>query len=514
MSRRTKKGSNIKKFIVIGVAAALIGSVLAIVYRPPAPALQTRFIQEFVIPSKNAQPVGITVDNGGKVWFAESGTRKIGMFDPSTKQFEEFPLSEQKTEDISPIASMWHMEFDKNGYLWFPDVITNAIWKFDPYSEAFEVFKIPSAAKDFNTSYPINFHFDDGKIWFSEIYGKNIGVLDTSQAKHNTSEGMEEFSATVELETLGPLAFDKDGNIWFTALTYPISGKLMRFDPNTKEFTTFNMPAGISSPVGIASDNDGNLWINDHGTSAFIKFNPVSNSTTTYVTSLPRPSTSFGLYEKCLTQPNGSPLTCPGAPVSLPYWNTVDKQGRIWFNLHQGNAIAVFDPVTETLVEYFIPTQNPRMGACDGYNPPCGFANTLQFTLAPDGKAWFTEWTEDKIGVLDPRVSLPFRLDVANNDVTISRGETAKIELTVTSNESLNSPVNMRIAGTMNPTGRLFDMTANFSEEALIFDAPSTKPLTLFLTPEEGLKPGEYRITVSAQSYEVTYSKIIRLTVE
>ncbi|MEM2760516.1 MAG: hypothetical protein QXU32_08875 [Nitrososphaerales archaeon] len=531
MPRRVKKTNSTKKIIVIGVAAALIGSVLAVVYRPPATepksddegraflcgsgiANSNQYIQEFLIPSECSEPVGITIDRHGVVWFAESAARKIGKFDPSTQKFEEFPLPDStRQEKILPVASIWDMKFDKEGNLWFPDVVTNAIWKFNPSKESFEVYRIPSTSREFNTSYPINFDFDsNGNIWFSEIYGKKIGLLDITKAKHNTSEGIREFSPAIDLETLGPLLIDNDGNIWFTALTYPISGKLVKFDPVEEDFVLFNIPKGITSPVGITTDSNGNLWINDHGTSTFIKFNPETNSTINYVTSLPRPSTSLGLYEKCLEQ-GGSESTCGGALISLPYWNTIDSDGRVWFNLHQGNAIAVFDPKMETLVEYFIPTQNPKWGSCDGYDEPCGISSPLQFALGSDGKIWFTEWSENKIGVLNPNLPLPVKLDITNDDVRLSHGESASIEIKVTTNEKLDSDVYMRISGTIVPAGRIFNMTADFSEQKLTFKEPSIKTVALTLTPENALPFGEYRITVSAQYNDVTYSKILRLTV-
>jgi len=531
MSRKAKKSSNVKKFIIIGVIAALVASTLAVTYRPTTPqekeakalfcgsgvANSNRNVQEFVIPTECSEPVGITVDKNGMVWFAESATRKIAKFDPNTKKFNEYTLPDAKEkEETMPVASIWSMKFDDQGNLWFPDVLTNAIWKFDPNTARFETYKIPTTTQ-FGTSYPINFDFDaNGKIWFSEIYGKNIGVLDPGLTQHNTNDGITEISARVDLETIGPLAFDNDGNIWFTALTYPASGMLMKLEPEQNVFTTYNMPEGIYSPVGIAPDKHGNLWINDHGTSTFVKFNPDANATTTYVTSLPLRKTSIGLYEKCLTQPDGSPITCSGFPVSLPYWNTVDDQGRVWFNEHQGNSLAVFEPATETLIEYFIPTQNPKWADCENYLEPCGIANPLQFTLAPDGRVWFTEWSENKVGVLDPNLPLPISLEIltAEKPNIVSHGETLALDVAVTANENLNSNVQMRISGTIVPIGRLFNMTAEFSEQELTFSEPSTKTVTLKLAPEDELAPGNYRITVSARYNEVTYSKIIGITVE
>lgn len=527
ISRKAKKSSVTKKFIVIGAIVALVASTLAIAYTPPnkqereAKALfcgsgianSNKYIQEFVIPSECAEPVGITVDANGNVWFAESAARKIGKFDPTTKKFSEYALPDVKMqEEVMPVAPVWSMRFDEDSNLWFPDVLTNAIWKFYPNTARFEKYNIPSMT-EFGTSYPINFDFNDGKIWFSEIYGKKIGILDPSLAQHNTINGITELPVRVDLETLGPLAFDNDGNIWFTALTYPASGKLMKLDPKQNTLTTYDIPANISSPIGIAPDNDGNLWINDHGTSTFVKFNPETGAMKTYVTSLPVRETSIGGYEKCLTQPDGSPLTCAGLPVSLPYWNAIDSKGRIWFNEHQGNSLAVFDPTTETLIEYFIPTQNAKWGDCENYSEPCGIANPLQFTVAPDGKVWFTEWSENKIGVLDPNLPLPILLEISSAKNIVSHGKAIEFNIQVTANERLDSNVEMRISGTIVPTGRLFNMTAEFSEQELTFTEPSTKNVTLKLTPEDELAPGNYRITVSARYNEVTYSRIAELTV-
>jgi virginiamycin B lyase len=530
MSRKGRKISNTKKFIIIGVIAALVASTLVVVINPVAPNKQdhnetkaqfcgsgiansNKYIQEYVLPTACAEPVGITVGADGTVWFAESAARKIGKFDPDTKEFKEYTLPGEERTEAAPIASIWTMKFDRSGKLWFPDVVSNSIWKFDPASEKFEKYRLPSTS-EFGTSYPINLDFDDnGRIWFSEIYGKNIGMLDPSSVKPNTSEGIREIPVMVDLETLGPLAFDNDGNIWFTALTYPATGKLMKFNPDKETFSSYTMPSGIFSPVGIAPDGNGNLWINDHGTSAFIRFNPNENSTVIYTTSLPSRATSIGLYERCLEQPGGSAETCAGYPVSLPYWNMVDDKGRVWFNEHQGNSLAVFDPRGETLTEYFVPTQNIRWGDCEQYLEPCGISNPLQFTLAPDGKVWFTEWTESKIGVLDPSLALPFSIDTAAKSYIAVHGEPLAIDIAVNAKERLDS-VEMRVSGTIIPSGRLYNVTAEFSEQKIEFNEPGMKNVILKLVPDNTLVSGDYSMTISAKYREVTVSKIVQITVQ
>lgn len=41
------------------------------------------------------------------------------------------------------------------------------------------------------------------------------------------------------------------------------------------------------SPFGVAEDNTGILWINDHATNLFLRFDPKMSQVTKYSTSLP-----------------------------------------------------------------------------------------------------------------------------------------------------------------------------------------------------------------------------------
>ena len=74
-----------------------------------------------------------------------------------------------------------------------------------------------------------------------------------------------------------------------------------------------------------------------------------------------------------------------------PYYN-MHRDGKLWFNEHEGNTIAYFDIANLTLVEFQIPSKGEAWG---------NTSNPLQFTLDNNGSAWFTEWTENKIGFLD-----------------------------------------------------------------------------------------------------------------
>ncbi len=79
-------------------------------------------------------------------------------------------------------------------------------------------------------------------------------------------------------------------------------------------------------------------------------------------------------------------------------WKKEPDDGSIWFNEHQGNKIARFDPVNNTLYEYWIPTQDRSWGDWTPSSKTCGIANVLQFARGENGQTWFTELSENKIG--------------------------------------------------------------------------------------------------------------------
>ena len=437
----------------------------------------TKYIREYFVPTYCSQPVGITVDDDGKIWFAETLTGKIGIFDPNTEKFHEIKIPDWKTRGVFG-SMVWGMKFDSEGNLWFTDEIGNAIRKYDTKTGKFEMYKIPTRA-----SYPVQVAFDAaGNVWFAEIFGKKIGKIDPELAKDGTSEGITEFAPDATgLETMGQLIVDREGSIWFTMLDYPTIGKLLRYDPELNKFATYALPNGTASPVGIVEDNSGNLWINDHGTNLFFKFDTQSEKITKYSTSLPQTN----------------------HVVSLPYWNVIDDQGRIWFNLHQGNAIAVFDPAQETLIEYDI-EKGQKMW---GYT-----TNPLQFALAPDGKVWFTQWTENKIAFLDPSISIPLSVSADQKSMELRPNTTSTITIKVTAKEP-TSDVKMNVSGTFTLSGKLWNIDAKFSSTELKFDEPSTKTVTLSLTPTAELSKGEHTIMVGARYDGITYSTAVKVRV-
>ena len=96
-------------------------------------------------------------------------------------------------------------------------------------------------------------------------------------------------------------------------------------------------------------------------------------------------------------------------PVSRPYW-IEHSDGNLIMNEHNANRIGVFNPSSETLVEYTVPSRNPNWADCEGIDY-CGVAQVFDFAAYGE-KIWFTEWVENNIGVVDTSIPLPFSIDI------------------------------------------------------------------------------------------------------
>jgi virginiamycin B lyase len=486
----------------------------------------SEFIVEYSIPFPCSQPVGITIDETNRAWIAATWPGYLLVFDPKINYFSDFiEIPNWKTKGIFG-SMVWGMEFDKNGDLWFTDQENNAIWRYYIDEKKFEMYKIPTRG-----AYPASIEFDsEGNIWFSEIFGKKLASLNPSLAENNTSKGIREYEfedlVNHKLTTMGPVSINNNNNnnnktnnnantdkdiVWFSAVHYPYNGSIVKYNITSKKFDVFPLTKDAGIPISIIEDDKQNLWINDHATSLFFEFNPKNSQIKKYTTSLPS------------TRVNTS---------SLPYFNEY-REGKIWFNIHEGNAIGYLDPEDNTLVEYHIPTRSKIWG---------NTSNPLKFAIDNKGSVYFTEWTENKIGILNSTGigKMPIRMNVSKNVIELNsaenKGDTIDISLynnnQINNNnnetnltklngnskqEKLDDKIKMLVSSSISRSGILWNITGNFSKDEIsMSDVHSNRPynLTLEIKPTENVVPGNYTLTISAR-YEnsITYSKIVDMVI-
>jgi virginiamycin B lyase len=458
---------------------------------------------------------------------ASGWSGSILVFNPKSNAFVKTIQIPNWPQQKGPFGSMiWDMGFDKNGDLWFTDEKTNSIWKYFTKEGKFENYKLLAKG-----GYPLSFVFDsNNNIWFTQVFGKRLGFLDPLKVENNTTKGISELelSKQIKFETMGPISNGygftdntRNGNksnmnetLWFSTVSFPVGGQLIKYDITEGTLTVHDLTNTHSVPISVTEDDNGTVWTNDHASSLFIMFDPKTGHSKQYATSFPSTANT----------------------TTLPYYNQY-RDGKIWFNEHYGNAIASYDIKNKTLVEYHIPSINPLWA---------NSSNPLKFAFGNDGSVWFTEWTENKLGVI-PREKisqLPISLSTSKDAVTIDskNGKGDAIDIFIDKNnlnatgdgnnnntflasEEFGKPANVTMFATssVSKNGSLLNLTSNFSKDRFsTTDLPITTAgpyqsykTTLEINPTKDAAPGNYTLTISARyNDDITVSKIVDLDIQ
>jgi virginiamycin B lyase len=493
------------------------------------------FITEYKLPAICEMPLGIAVDDG-KVWYVSTENGTIGAYNIQQNSFaKEVPIPVWKSRlNHLDFSQVWAIKPDGKGNIWFTDEKQNAVWKYIESSQTFDMYKVPTAPKAFDTTYPVSLDFDlNGNIYFVGIRSTSLWFGEVAKMRNGTSNGISAIPMPVDkfsgidptLISTGSLAVDNDRNaVWVSMLAFQKRGEILRYDIGTKTFKVFDMPEELASPVGLVVDNSGNLWITDHGTSIFYKLDTSTGNITKFVTSKASPRI-FGIGSVGSNTTSNSNININDAPAgayTLPYWIQKSGDGSLWFNEHTGNKIAKFDPINNTMIEYWIPTQNKLFGMCQNNNAAdknnnqkCGIANALQFSVGQNkddsNQIWFTEWSENKIGKVNVQKQLPFRVSIPIKEVAVKRGESLEVKVNI--DTSTNQRIRMIAAGTFTPTGDLGNSTGSFSEESFSLSTGNTKQISYIFTPSSHLKAGVYTLMIGAENDDVSYLKAVRVNI-
>ena len=480
-------------------------------------ARSNEYVKEYKIPTACTQPLAITVDHSGMVWFAQTNTGKVAKFDPLTETFTEYDnpvwkdiekifivnAIENNVEPIQLRSMIWGIDYFPDGSIWFTDEATDAIWKFSIDSESY--YRISySQTDESESSLPQKLVIEGSKIIINDFTGGRLSFLDYAQDK----QGLKHYAipSVMEDAVTSDFAIDSDKNVWYTNWVHGGQGILVKFDYPGYEFQStqgevtqglllqdfvewYNFPAGLTTPNGVAVGPDQKIWLADTSSNYFFSFDPRTEEFTKYVTSIPTID-SYGNFGK--------------NPVSNPYW-IEHHNGNLIMNQHNANRIGVFNPSSETLVEYTVPSRNPNWADCEGIEY-CGLAQVFDFAV--DGKKiWFTEWVENNIGVVDTSIPLPFSVDTDKEEITLEKEQTAQIMLKITnrSSKAIDASVNSSSTSTFS------DIIITHENNFLLSDSGTT--ITVEITASEHALSGTHKVLLGAYTDDIAVSQFITVTI-
>jgi virginiamycin B lyase len=472
-------------------------------------AKSTKYVQEYLIPTECTNPLAIVSDYDGNVWFTETNTGNLAKFDPTTETFTEY---DNPTWPLGGRSMMWGIDYAPDGSVWFTDETYDSVWKFSTFDEQYERLSYPSDGN----SLPQKLSIDGSQIIINDFTGNKLTILNVNPSDNDVN--YLSIPSALDDSVTADFALDANDDIWYTNWLYQQGGFLVKFNQNDylsavsnsgEQFlplvdfiSAYALPVQLLTPNGITFSDDGLLWIVDTTSSSFFSFDPSSEKFIQYVTADPM----FETY--------GNQTGIIKSPISRPYWIENDDQGRLVFNEQAANNISVMDTRTQSLIEYHVPSKNPNWGDCDSgvkVLDDCGIAQIFDFAISGE-KIWFTEWVENKIGVVDTSVPLPLEIQFEYDTLNLLPGDSANFHFII-SPQFHNG--NLELSSIVSTTHDF--LTVNFihdSVETFELDSDSPIPVHVDISASDDALSGTYKILLGVQSDDVTISKFLTVIIE
>src|SRR5690606_20332636 len=203
--------------------------------------------------------------------------------------------------------------------IWVGDTVLGSgrMWQFDIETNNYTMHNISNATLITNTLLA-----PDGRIWYLDPIGggNNSGALGIYNPEDNSSR---RFVIPVTGIPCG-LAMDQYGNHWI-----PIdqANTVVKFDPASETFISYDIPTPMSRPAGIATDRQGNIWFAE-AAGYIAKIDPDTGNITEYA-------------------PNSRLYTLEEPTAVFPDPNSYN----IYISDHSGSTILVFNSLLESRSE-------------------------------------------------------------------------------------------------------------------------------------------------------------------
>ena len=274
---------------------------------------------EYEIPTVNTEPHEVTVDTDGNGWVTQRRGGKLGRLDPKTLTYSEVATPPAKSSNVQ-LNAIWA---EPNNKLWFIDVGPNRRWyTYDTKTSEFNIYEMSTKLRSGGAGGNTMRVHPNGTVWFNAIGNNTVIRLDPRTKEFTGFEVPAGVAAGRSASPYG-MAIAGDGKIWIALNSM---SKMGRVDPVTGRIEEFDLPVQNALPRKGGPDRDGNVWFGLHGANHIVKIDSGTAKMSLYT---------------------------PPTPDSGPYAASVDlKNNLVWVAQQQADKIARFDPRTETWIEF------------------------------------------------------------------------------------------------------------------------------------------------------------------
>ncbi|TLY06625.1 MAG: hypothetical protein E6K83_08095 [Thaumarchaeota archaeon] len=154
---------------------------------------------EWTVPTASSNPLGVSVDSSGNVFFAESNGNKMGRLVPSTSTITEWTVP-----TASSIPS--GVSVDSSGNVFFTENGGNNIGKLVPSTNVITEWTVPTASSGVAGASVDS----SGNVFFTEGSGNKVGRLVPSTSV------ITEWTVPTASSAVSVTAVDPSGNVFFS----------------------------------------------------------------------------------------------------------------------------------------------------------------------------------------------------------------------------------------------------------------------------------------------------------
>ena len=315
-------------------------------------------------------PDGIAFDKSGNLWIVDTGFNRLLEFFPPFTDGEKASLVLGQDDFVSTNPALsatgldqpYGITFDNNGNMWVADTNNNRIVEYrTPFTNgeavslvigypSFDKGVYPTTAGSLAAPYGLAFD-KSGNLWAVDYYNNRIlEYVPPFKNQMNASLviGQSDLTSNSDGTTANRLnlpsaiAFDEKGNLWVTdslnnrvlEFSYPFSiDQSATLVIGQENFTTNFLGVtdnSMNTPYGIIFDKSGNLWVTDGNNARVLEYmQPFSNGMNA---SLVLGQTDFAEMH------TGTSANM----LSEPYDVKVDNSGNLWIADTDNNRVLEF----------------------------------------------------------------------------------------------------------------------------------------------------------------------------
>ena len=245
------------------------------------------------------------------------------------------------TYDLPGLSAPHDTLLDKEGNVWVSNFQEQFITKLDPKTGKVTQYPVPVSKPGFPTGSLMVTIDKDGNIWQAQMGQAQIAKLNTKTGEVSVLLAPDWDKGDTRFTMIDALHSHVDGKLWTKTNGGPDpqhANKLYQVDIATGKFTEVLPPAGKRdiAAYGMVSDLDNNVYGLDNNLAQKQIWRTDAKTGET----------------KYIDMPNGGGRR-----------GHIDSQNRLWFSQFQANRYAMYDPKTDKVTMWDVPT--PFAGAYD-----------------------------------------------------------------------------------------------------------------------------------------------------